>query len=87
MSGGFDLFIGIDYSGARTPTSRLKAPQVHPPQNPLRRGRSDRMSGKKIVKIAAAKGPPIFTRVGERPLADLLANGVRGEAVAECFEV
>lgn len=29
MSGEFDLFIGIDYSGARTPTARLKELQVY----------------------------------------------------------
>lgn len=29
MSGQFDLFIGIDYSGAQTPTSRVKALQVY----------------------------------------------------------
>lgn len=29
MSGEFDLFIGIDYSGARTPTCRLKGLQVY----------------------------------------------------------
>jgi hypothetical protein len=45
------------------------------------------MSEQRIVKIAAAKRRPIFTRVGKRWLADLLANGVRGEEVIECFEV
>lgn len=29
MSGEFELFIGIDYSGARTPTCRLKELQVY----------------------------------------------------------
>lgn len=29
MNGQFDLFIGIDYSGAQTPTSRVKALQVY----------------------------------------------------------
>lgn len=29
MSGQFDLFIGVDYSGAQTPTSRVKALQVY----------------------------------------------------------
>ena len=29
MSGEFDPFIGIDYSGARTPTCRLKGLQVY----------------------------------------------------------
>ena len=29
MSSEFDLFIGIDYSGARTPTCRLKELQVY----------------------------------------------------------
>lgn len=45
------------------------------------------MSEKRIVKIAAAKGRPIFTRVGKRPVADLLASGVRSEEVVKCFEV
>jgi len=29
VSGEFDLFIGIDYSGARAPTCRLKGLQVY----------------------------------------------------------
>jgi len=27
------------------------------------------------------------TWVGKRPLADMLANGIRGEEAVECFEV
>ena len=45
------------------------------------------MSEKRIVKIAAANGRPIFPRVGKRPVADLLASGVRSEEMVECFEV
>jgi len=46
----FDLFIGIDYSGAQTPDSRLKALQVYvarsgsPPEK--QRGPARRQSGK-----------------------------------------
>ena len=29
MSSQFELFIGIDYSGAQTPTSRVKALQLY----------------------------------------------------------
>lgn len=32
MSDGYNLFIGIDYSGARTPTCRLKELQVYAPK-------------------------------------------------------
>lgn len=61
-AGHFDCYIGIDYSGAETPTSRLKALQLFEARGSSREVVAERVSVDRLFDqsaCAAAEQPPV----------------------------